>query len=104
MTDFLTQPMEDDKPTDKKLRDLYIRRASDKERWVDKAEDLLHAASFLKPEVEKVYRSWKKQLGISDALSDGEPTETPVIRDGIARAFERISELDLSEKTSKLRT
>jgi hypothetical protein len=49
--------MEDDKPTDKRLRDLYIRRASDKERWVDKAEDLLHAASFLS-------RRWRKSIGL----------------------------------------
>jgi hypothetical protein len=84
---FLTRAVEDTKRTDKKLQDLYVRRASDKERWVDKAEDLLHAASFLKPEVEKVYRSWKQHLGISDTLSDGEPPETPVIRDGVVEVY-----------------
>jgi hypothetical protein len=79
--------MEDDIPTDKKRQDLYTRRTSSKTSWIDKADDLLHAASFLEPAVEKAYRSWKKQLGISDALSQGDPTETPVIRDGIVEVY-----------------
>jgi hypothetical protein len=54
--------------------------------WIDKAEDLLHAASFLEPEVEKIYRSWKKQLGISNAVPNGQSTETP-IREGVVEVY-----------------
>ena len=66
------------RPTDRPKRDAYIGRASSKKNWIEKAEDLLSAASFLKPEVEKLYRSWKKRFGISSELPDGQPTDTPI--------------------------
>jgi len=72
------------RPTDRPYRETYIIRASDKKTWIDKAEDLLHAASFLEPEVEKIYRSWKTRVNLlpNDQLSD-----TPIIREGIVEVY-----------------
>lgn len=75
------------RPTDRPKRDAYIGRASSKKNWIEKAEDLLSAASFLKPEVEKLYRSWKKRFGISSELPDGQPTDTPIAREGIVEVY-----------------
>jgi hypothetical protein len=55
-------------PTDRLQRDAYRRRISDKNNWFEKADDFLHGASFLKPEVEKIYGVWENQLGISSEL------------------------------------
>jgi hypothetical protein len=70
------------RPTDRSKRDAYIQRASDKKQWIEKAEDLLSAASFLKPEVEKIYRSQKERLGLSSELPNGRSSETPIGREG----------------------
>ena len=53
-----------------------MERASNKKQWIAKADDLLAAASILKPEVEKHYRSWKN-----------ESIETPITRDGIVEVY-----------------
>ena len=73
-------------PTDRLQRDAYRRRISDKNNWFEKADDLLHAASFLKPEVEKIYGVWKNQLGISSELPDD--GDQPKLR-----SFEKASSL-----------
>jgi hypothetical protein len=75
------------RPTDRPQRDAYMQRASNKKNWVDKAHDLLQAASFLKPLVEKIYRSWKKEQGISSELPDGQSTQTPITRQGIVEVY-----------------
>jgi hypothetical protein len=72
------------RPTDRPYREAYIKRASDKRTWISKADDLLHAASFLEPEVEKIYRSWKRQVNL---LPNNQPTETPINREGIVEVY-----------------
>jgi hypothetical protein len=67
---------------DRTYREIYITRVSDKKNWVSKAEDLLHAASFLESQVEKIYRSWKMQANL---LPSDRPTET--IREGIVEVY-----------------
>ena len=75
------------RPTDRSKRDAYIKKASNKKAWIAKADDLLAAASILKPEVEKIYRSQKEKLGISSELPDGQPTDTSLMREGIVEVY-----------------
>ena len=65
------------RPTDRPKRDAYMEKASNKKAWIAKADDLLAAASILKPEVEKHYRSWKE-----------ESAETPLMREGIVEGHD----------------
>jgi hypothetical protein len=64
-----------------------MERASNKKQWIAKADDLLAAASILKPEVAKIYRSQKEELGISSPLPDDQSTETPITRKGIVEVY-----------------
>ena len=55
-------------------------KASNKKYWIAKADDLLAAASILKPEVEKLYRSWGEE-------EDAQSTETPLTRQGVVEVY-----------------
>jgi hypothetical protein len=66
------------RPTDRTHRENYITRASKKKKWFDKAEDLLHAAYLLEPDVEAIYQSWRQ---------DGQVQDTPVLREGVVEVY-----------------
>jgi hypothetical protein len=65
------------RPNDRPRRDAYIKKVSDKKRWINKADDLLRAASLLEPEVECIYRTWSPDAQLPD----------PAIREGVLEVY-----------------